>query len=335
MYNLSKTDQANYTDNPLISVVVIAYNSSKYIIETLESAKRQTYRNIELIISDDASSDATLKICQNWIIENRHHFRKTKLITSPVNTGIAGNCNRGFGAADGKWIKAIAGDDILSNNCVAEFVAYIKENPGANVVFSQQLVFRNHYSDENIVGINPDYPNHFFNEQITAQEQYHKLLLNDYVGNSSTLFFFKEVMANVGWYQEEYYPDDYQMWLKITKAGHKLHFLNLLTTMYRSHSGAIYNYHSSEIVRRHLIWMEPLKREFCYPNLTLIYYLKSRYSYAVNRLFYYTALNNYTQWNHFIYKLLIKYLNPFWYVLASARVVGTKLNHVKKAVRHQ
>lgn len=51
----------------IVSVCIITYNSSKYIEETLESVRRQTYPAIELIISDDASSDDTVYICEQWI----------------------------------------------------------------------------------------------------------------------------------------------------------------------------------------------------------------------------------------------------------------------------
>jgi alpha-1,3-rhamnosyltransferase len=53
---------------PLVSVVIITYNSSKYVLETLESAKAQTYQNIELIVSDDCSTDDTVEKCREWII---------------------------------------------------------------------------------------------------------------------------------------------------------------------------------------------------------------------------------------------------------------------------
>ncbi len=57
--------------NPLVSIIVITYNSSKYVLETLESAKAQTYQNIELIVSDDGSTDNTIEICKIWIEKTR------------------------------------------------------------------------------------------------------------------------------------------------------------------------------------------------------------------------------------------------------------------------
>ena len=91
-------------NNPLVSIVVITYNSEKYILETLESAKTQTYRNLELIISDDCSTDRTVQVCQHWLEINRDFFINSKLIESPKNTGIPSNVNRGVNKAEGKWI---------------------------------------------------------------------------------------------------------------------------------------------------------------------------------------------------------------------------------------
>ncbi|GAB1452027.1 hypothetical protein MASR2M47_20830 [Draconibacterium sp.] len=104
--------------NPLVSIVVITYNSSKFILDTLESAKEQTYQNLELIITDDCSTDNTIEICQNWIEKNSYRFVNTELITVEKNTGTAPNANRGLKVSKGEWIKFIAGDDFLLTNCI-------------------------------------------------------------------------------------------------------------------------------------------------------------------------------------------------------------------------
>ena len=82
----------------------------------MESVKDQTYQNIELIVSDDCSTDSTVEICSKWIECNKERFIRTELITSLKNTGIPANCNRGLNAANGLWIKYIAGDDMLVAN---------------------------------------------------------------------------------------------------------------------------------------------------------------------------------------------------------------------------
>lgn len=122
-------------ENPLVSIIVITYNSSKYVLETLKSAYNQTYENIELIVSDDCSTDNTVEICMQWIDNNKGRFIRAKLITVEKNTGITPNFNRGLYVAKGEWVKFIAGDDILTNNCIEELIHFVKENPKLNIKF--------------------------------------------------------------------------------------------------------------------------------------------------------------------------------------------------------
>lgn len=68
-------------DIPLVSVSVITYNSAKTVIETLDSIKAQTYQNIELIVSDDCSTDNTVEICRDWLTKNEKRFVRMELIT--------------------------------------------------------------------------------------------------------------------------------------------------------------------------------------------------------------------------------------------------------------
>jgi alpha-1,3-rhamnosyltransferase len=51
----------------LVSIVIITYNSAKYVLETLESVKAQTYEKIELVISDDCSTDDTVEVCRDGL----------------------------------------------------------------------------------------------------------------------------------------------------------------------------------------------------------------------------------------------------------------------------
>ncbi len=85
----------------LISVIVITHNSSDFILETLDSIRLQTYEGIELIISDDASTDETVSICTDWLKEHKKRFVGASLLRHPEQGGIAVNCNRGFFASNG------------------------------------------------------------------------------------------------------------------------------------------------------------------------------------------------------------------------------------------
>lgn len=112
-------------NNPLVSIVIITYNQSKYILETLESTRFQTYHNIELIISDDYSTDNTISICKDWLQKNKDRFINVKLVVPHKNTGTAINCNRGVNASTGKWIKLLAGDDKLPPESINDFVNFV------------------------------------------------------------------------------------------------------------------------------------------------------------------------------------------------------------------
>lgn len=67
---------------PLVTVCVVTYNSEDFILETLESIKNQTYKNFELIISDDGSSDNTLTVAKKWLEKNDKYFVRTHVVST-------------------------------------------------------------------------------------------------------------------------------------------------------------------------------------------------------------------------------------------------------------
>ena len=111
--------------SPLVSVIVITYNSAEFVLQTLESINNQKYKNLELIISDDSSTDNTIEICENWVSLNSKFFTNCEIVNFMINTGIPANCSRGVAAANGKWIKLIAGDDLLMPNCISDNINFI------------------------------------------------------------------------------------------------------------------------------------------------------------------------------------------------------------------
>lgn len=111
----------------VVTVVVITYNSSKYVIDTLNSVFRQTYHDIQLIISDDCSTDDTPAICQQWMERHSCRFISTRMISTPVNSGIAANYNNAIKHIEGRWTKYIAGDDYMTDDCIEQFVTYAQK----------------------------------------------------------------------------------------------------------------------------------------------------------------------------------------------------------------
>lgn len=108
---------------PLVSVVVVTYNSAQYVRQTLESVLSQTYKGpIELIVSDDGSKDETVAICERWMDEHSSSLHNCAVIQTPHNLGICGNYNFALGHIAGEWVKYIAGDDLLTHECIETYI---------------------------------------------------------------------------------------------------------------------------------------------------------------------------------------------------------------------
>lgn len=225
-------------EQPIVTVVVYTYNSSEFVLETLDSIKQQTYQNLMLCISDDCSSDSTVELCTKWIEENKDRFIKTKLLTSDRNTGISANANRAWDACETEYIKDIAGDDLLLPNCIQDYMAFIQYHPEAVVVFARVKPFfiskgkKRWFSESS-----HDYG--FF--ELTPQEQYHYLF---YEGNhipAASCFYNLNKLREHGFHHDERIPllEDYPKWISFIRKGIVFHFLNMHTVGYRYNENSL------------------------------------------------------------------------------------------------
>lgn len=128
-------------NQPLVSVAVITYKSGDTIVETLDSIAAQTYSNIELIISDDASPDNSVSIARDWIDKHAARFVRTKIVTVEKNTGVTGNYIRAEQNCNGEWIKNIDGDDLLLPTAIADYVDCSQRHPEYDIIYSRIKVF--------------------------------------------------------------------------------------------------------------------------------------------------------------------------------------------------
>lgn len=217
----------------LVSIIVITYNSEEFIIETLESIKKQTYKNIELIISDDCSEDSTVEICQDWLDRYNVHFFNCECITSSKNTGLTKNLNRGCKVAHGEWLKPIAGDDILLKTCIDDNLNHCT---GTEILFSKVETF----SENDVLGYSP--ANNivdFFD--LDSTNQFARLFIFNFLP-APALFINAQYLNKIGYFDERYsMMEDYPLWLKATYTGHKLHYFSDVTVRYRIHDKSISN----------------------------------------------------------------------------------------------
>jgi glycosyltransferase involved in cell wall biosynthesis len=224
---------------PLVSIIIITYNSSRYISETLESSKNQTYQNIELIISDDASADNTIEICREWVANNNDRFKRTEIVTSSKNTGIASNLNRGIKAAKGIWIKAIAGDDAFEPEIISSYIDYLVKNKHVRVLHSNVKKYLNNFADENLIETTDLFKLKINQPFVTPKKQFQILLRSGPIMGATSMIK-RDVFDEVGLYDEESpFWEDNPMWLKITKNGINIHFMNIVGAKYRVHPESV------------------------------------------------------------------------------------------------
>lgn len=258
-------------EDPLVSVGVLTYNSAKTVLETLESIKAQTYKNIELIISDDASKDNTVEICKKWIDENKDRFVRCEVLTVPENTGIPANANRRIMASNGIWCKGIAADDVLLPDCIENFINYVNENPEAEIVFARLQPFKNVLDEKNFMQ-EGDYGAKWFCENLdTPEKQYHHLL-NDFYCHASTMFAKLSLVRSVKYDEDLRIIEDYPMWLRLTKVGVRFFYMDKIVAYYRISNASTCG--NNGTLRTKLVFrlgLEPFRRKYIYPNKPFYY----------------------------------------------------------------
>ncbi len=135
----------------LVSIVVSNYNNEKYIQECLNSLISQSYKDIEIIIVDDCSTDNSVKIIQSWINKrSRYDKSRIKFLKMPKNMGFSGAVTVGMYMARGEYIAMQDGDDVSHNNRIEIQVKYLQENPDVMMVGSNYYVFEDYLKDAKI-----------------------------------------------------------------------------------------------------------------------------------------------------------------------------------------
>jgi len=111
-------------DNPLVSVIIPLYNVEKYVEEAIRSIMNQTYKNIEIIVVDDASVDNTYRIARNLAKEDE----RIKLFQNKVNSQIVTTLNLAYHNSIGDYILRMDGDDISPLDRIDVMLEFLIKN---------------------------------------------------------------------------------------------------------------------------------------------------------------------------------------------------------------
>lgn len=108
--------------NELVSIIMPSYNTAKFISKTIESVLEQTYKNWELLIVDDCSTDNTDEIVSKYDDDRIIYLKNKK------NSGAAVSRNKALKNAKGKWIAFLDSDDLWYPTKLEEQIKYMKKN---------------------------------------------------------------------------------------------------------------------------------------------------------------------------------------------------------------
>ena len=114
-----------------ISIIVAAYNVEDYLERCLESIKNQTYKNIQIIVIDDGSTDSTSEICDRYAKEDERF-----LIIHKENGGLSAARNTGLEVADGFYLAFVDGDDYIEETFCMDLERVSRQNDSDMVIFS-------------------------------------------------------------------------------------------------------------------------------------------------------------------------------------------------------
>jgi len=209
-------------DKPLVSIVVPAYNAEKYLDETVRSVVAQTYRNWELVIIDDGSTDGTATIAKLYAEKDKritYYFQENQKMATARNSGIA--------RARGSYIAFLDADNIFLPNKLAMQVAYLEAHPECGISYA---AIRHFYEDE---------PRMLYNNKNEApfrsSDIFREFLQRNFI-NVLAVLIRKEVLDKYGAFQEGWYSCDEQyVWINLAYHGVNFHYLDEVVGLLRLH----------------------------------------------------------------------------------------------------
>ena len=272
----------------LISVIIPTYNSKKFVKNAIDSVLKQTYRNFEIIIVDDCSTDGTIKYINEKIKSDKIRIFKTK-----KNSGtVAHPRNIGLKECKGSLVCFLDSDDYWEKNKLQNQIECFKNHK--TIYFSAAKYF-NFYGKKSNFFLN--FTRKFLQQFIIKRVNkfgHHWFYLYNPVIVSSALFS-KEIFTKVSFDENRNSREDYDLWIRLRKANHKFHFINS---------------YDVNICRREHSMSSNLQKE-------LVTTLN-----ALSNVFF--KINNFSKLNYFLIGIILKFFNTFIKLNKSIIIVFSK-----------
>ena len=229
---------------PQVSIITTTYNCEKYIEESLNSIFNQTFRDFEIIIYEDASTDKTWQVIINFIKENSNKFLgRIKVIPGKSNVGCGEGRNRAIKKARGKYILIQDGDDISFQTRLEKEVEFLESHDDIFCVGA--------WADK--MEENGDFIELMTYPPTTYEEVYNNIMIektNPIIDPSC--MFRRDIFNKLGGYDSKWkLVPDFNLWVRAIKEGYRLSNLPEILVHYRKHPNSVTTKCEMAVVREH------------------------------------------------------------------------------------
>lgn len=183
---------------PLVSLIIPNLNGKEHLKTCLSSIQKATYKNVEIIVVDNASKDGSVEFI-------RTNYPKIKLIAKAVNLGFAKGCNEGMRNAKGKYIALLNNDTEVDSKWLEELVQVAESNPRIGVCASKIVMFHDRKILNSAGGEFDIYGfGHDRGLYETDKGQYSRLE-EVFFACGGAMLIRKEILNNVGFFDSRYF----------------------------------------------------------------------------------------------------------------------------------
>ena len=199
---------------PKVSIIIPCYNQGKYVAEAINSALRQTFKDIEIVCVNDGSTDNSVEIIKSF--ENK--YKNFIFLNNEENRGVISSRNFAIKNCNGTYILPLDADDIIEPTYVEKAVKILDNNPNIGIVYCKAKIFGNYDKYWNLKPFNKSdilYENCIF----------------------CSALFRKSDFIKIGGYNNnmKYGCEDYDLWLSFIEQGLEVFQINEILFSYRQY----------------------------------------------------------------------------------------------------
>lgn len=233
---------------PLVSVIIPSYNQANFVKSAIESVLNQSYRQIEIIVVNDGSTDNTLDVIKKITTKE-----KISIVTTR-NRGLAAARNTGLEQAAGNFVAFLDSDDLYLPHKLSLHIDFLLSHPDIDISYSETRYFNNKPEDAFSIGKRP---------QIEG-DPFSKLIRGNFI--PSNAFVVKtDMIRKIGGYDPSLRAhEDWDMLLRLSLSGAQFGYINAVTNLVRIHASNMTKQRrrmvESEIIVINKVWQMKLSK---------------------------------------------------------------------------